>query len=165
LVVSDPLWIPKTEETVNAVFEVQSEESESIEVIDLTVEYGSKPVKNENLFEDEDDQTISTNKFDQYEEYWLLSPEEINMVESNKNTSTSINMSQQNQYESDDEESDVIVYEEHKNSIELVIPGDLIDKMNIMSITNQHGLTYDVNGIITDGIRKYDKHVWKCYHC
>jgi hypothetical protein len=34
-----------------------------------------------------------------------------------------------------------------------------------MSITNQQGLTYDVNGIITDGIRKYDKHVWKCYHC
>jgi hypothetical protein len=36
--------------------------------------------------------------------------------------------------------------------------------MNIMSITGQQGLTYDVNGIITDGIQKYNKHVWKCYH-
>jgi glutathionylspermidine synthase len=36
--------------------------------------------------------------------------------------------------------------------------------MKNMLISNQQGLTYDVNGIITDGIRKYDKHVWKCYH-
>jgi hypothetical protein len=132
---------------------VQSEESEWIECINLTIESKHEPVKNENLFEDEDDQTISTNEFDQYKEYWLLSPEEINMVESNENTSTSINMSQQNQYESDDEESDVIVYGEHKFSIEVVIPGDINEKMNIMSITNQQGLMYDVNGIITDGIQ------------
>jgi hypothetical protein len=70
-----------------------------------------------------------------------------------------------NQYESDDEESDVIIYGEHKNSMEVVIPGDINEKLNIMSITDQHGLTYDVNGIITDGIRKYDRHFCKCYHC
>jgi hypothetical protein len=74
------------------------------------------------------------------------------MVESNKNTGTSIRMSQRNQYESDDEESDVIIYGEQKNSIEVVIPGDLNDKMNEMSISNQYGLTNDVNGIITDGL-------------
>jgi hypothetical protein len=84
----------ETEETVNSVFEVQSEESESIELIDLPIEGGSELVKNWNLFYDIDDQTISTKKFDQYKEYCLLSPQEINMVESNENTSTSINMSQ-----------------------------------------------------------------------
>jgi hypothetical protein len=32
-------------------------------------------------------------------------------------------------------------------------------------INGQYGVTYDVNGIIKDGNHKYDKHIWKCYHC
>jgi hypothetical protein len=63
-----------------------------IELVGLTIEGGSKPVNNKKLFED--DETISANEFDQNEEYWLLLPEEMNMVESNEKTSTSINMSQ-----------------------------------------------------------------------
>jgi hypothetical protein len=104
------------------VFEGQtedSEDSELIELISLTSEGGSKAVKNENLFEDEDDQTISTNKFDQYKEYWLYLPEEINMVKSNKSTSTSFSMNQRNQYESDDEED-----RERKSSVKVIIPSD-----------------------------------------
>jgi hypothetical protein len=108
----------ETEETVNLVFEVQtkdSEDSDSMEPIDLTIEGGSEPVKKENLFDDENDETISTNKIVQYKEYWLFLPEEINMVESDENMSTGLSMSQREQYESNDDKDDVI-YREHKTS-------------------------------------------------
>jgi hypothetical protein len=73
-------------------------------------------------------------------------------------------MSQQNQYEIDDDDDNVI-YGERKSNIEIVIPRNKNDTSNIISIADQYLLTYDVNGIITDGICKYDNHVLKCYHC
>jgi hypothetical protein len=72
------------------------------------------------------------------------------MAESNENTSTSFSMSQQQQYKSDDDDENNIVYGEHKSSIVIVIPSDKTDKSEVISISDQLGLTYDENGIIID---------------